>query len=50
MQALGYFQKVVSLARTIDDLTTAFACMEAAKAQQQLIASNETLRAIVAAL
>lgn len=49
-KALEYFQKVIDLARTLDDMSTAFACREAALAQLQLISSSEVLRNIVMAL
>lgn len=46
-RALECFDKVIEYTRTNDDLTTAFACREAALAQQHVLALNADLRQIV---
>lgn len=49
-RALALFEKVISCARTLDDLTTAFSCREAALAQQHVLAEYPKLRTIVDSL
>lgn len=48
--ALEYFDKVLQLARSAEDLTTTFACREAAIAQQHVIANDPELQVIVETL